>query len=75
MGSPTNKKAKKVRADFHPLTKKSFEQILKKASQPVSEWKHGQEATETMVSHPSDGYSDKCKSQDKTVDKECLPSD
>jgi len=36
------------------LTKKRFERLLKKAAQPVSEWKHGQEGTGTSVAHPSD---------------------
>jgi hypothetical protein len=52
------------------LTKKQFEAILKKAAQPMSEWKHVPKETETSVAHPSDGYSDKRKSQGKTVDKE-----
>ena len=58
-----------------PLTKKRFEALLKKAAQPVSEWQHGQEAKETTESRLSDGYTDKRKNQDKTVNKEDLPSD
>ena len=37
------------------LTKKGFERLLKKAAQPVSEWKHGQAETETSVARSSDG--------------------
>jgi hypothetical protein len=58
-----------------PLTKKRFEKLLTKAAQPVSEWQHGQEVKGTSGSHPSDGCSGKHKSQDKTVNKEDLPSD
>ena len=52
------------------LTKSRFMRILRKAAQPVSKWKHDQEETGTSESHPSDGYTDKCKSQDKTEGKE-----
>ncbi len=52
------------------LTKKQFERLLKKAAQPVSEWKHGQEGKGTSVARPSGGYSGKRKSQDKTEGKE-----
>ena len=52
------------------LSKKQFHQILKKAAQPVSEWKHGQEERGTSVARPSGGYSGKRKSQDKTEGKE-----
>lgn len=52
------------------LTKKKFEQLLKKAAQPVSEWTHGQEVKETSVGRHADGCIGKCKSQDKTVGKE-----
>ncbi len=45
------------------LTKKRFEQLLTKTAQPISEQKHDQEETRTSESHPSDGYSGKCKSQ------------
>ena len=65
-----DKPNRKSPPSMRPLTKKRFEQILRKAAQPVSEWKHGQEVKETSESHPSDGYSDKCTSQDKTVNKE-----
>ena len=47
------------------LTKSKFMKILKKAAQPISDWKHDQEETETSESHPSDDYTDKRKSQDK----------
>lgn len=53
-----------------PLTKKRFERLLNKAAQPVSEWKHGQEGTETTESHPSDDYSGKHKNQGKTEGEE-----
>jgi hypothetical protein len=52
------------------LTKKCFEHLLKKAAQPVSEWKHGQEGKGTSVARPSGGCSGKHKSQGKTEDKE-----
>jgi hypothetical protein len=58
-----------------PLTKKRFERLLMRAAQPVSEWKHDREEIGTSAVHPSDGYSGKRKSQDKTEDKEDLPSD
>ena len=51
------------------LTKKKFEQLLKKAAQPVSEWKHGQEEKGTSVARPSGGYSGKRKSRGKTEGK------
>lgn len=50
-----------------PLTKKRFETLLRKSAQPV---KPDSEVTGTSGSHLSDGYSDKCKSQDKTEGKE-----
>ena len=53
-----------------PLTKKRFEALLKKAAQPVSEWKHAQEAKGTKVVHPSDGCSDKHKCPDNLEGKE-----
>lgn len=53
-----------------PLTKKRFEALLKKAAQPMSEWKRGQEGRGTSVVHPSDGYSGKHKSRGKTEGKE-----
>lgn len=68
-------KASKYNKDFRPLTKKRFMQILTKAAQPVLEGQHGQEVKETSDSHPYDGYSGKRRNQDKTVNKEGLPSD
>lgn len=53
-----------------PLTKSRFERLLTKASQPVSEWQHGQEGSETSNNHPSDGCSETHTNQDKTEDKE-----
>ena len=60
----------KYKPPFDHLTKKKFEEILTKSAQPVSEWQHGQEGIEKSAVHPSDDYSDRCKSQDKTGDKE-----
>lgn len=53
-----------------PLTKKRLERLLKKASQPVSEWKHDQAKKETSESHSSDGYTETHKSQDTIEGKE-----
>ena len=60
----------KRQSNRQPLTKKVFEELLKKATQPVSEWKHGQEEKGTTESHPSDGYSETHKNQGKTEGKE-----
>ncbi len=74
MDEPKKKRgSRKGRADMkvgEALTKKRFERLLKKAAQPVSEWKHDQEGTETSVVRPSDGCSDKHKNQGKTEGKE-----
>jgi hypothetical protein len=48
-----------------PLTKKAFERLLKKAAQPVSEWKHDQEGKGRSVARPSDGYSGRRKNRGK----------
>ena len=53
-----------------PLTKKRFERLLKKAAQPVLEWKHGQEVKGTSVAHPSGGCTGTRKNQGKTEGKE-----
>ena len=58
-----------------PLTKRQFEQLLKISAQPVSEQKHDQEESETSAGHPSDGYTETHKRQDKTEDAEDLQSD
>lgn len=51
-----------------PLTKKGFEKLLTKASQPLSEsHKPDSKVKRTSVVRPSDGCIGKCKSQDKTV--------
>ena len=50
-----------------PLTKKRFEALLTKAAQPL---KPDSKVKGTSESRPSDGYTDRCKSQDKTVSKE-----
>ena len=50
----------------YPLTKKAFESLLKKAAQPLPKKPLDSEETETEASHPSDDYSGKDKSQDKT---------
>ena len=52
------------------LTKTKFESLLKKAAQPVSEWKHAPKETGTLASRPSDGCSGKRKSRGKTEGKE-----
>ncbi len=57
---------KKFISNNHPLTKKRFEALLRKAAQPVSQWKHGQEGKGTSESRPSDGCSGKRKSRGKT---------
>jgi hypothetical protein len=49
------------------LTKKSFERLLAKI---FTTPKDAQEAKRTSVARPSDGYSGRCKSQDKTEGKE-----
>ena len=54
----------------HKVTKREFMAVLTKAAQPVSDWRHDQEGTETSAAHPSDGCNGKCKSQDKTEGKE-----
>ena len=56
----------KNRSKSKPLTKKVFEHLLRKAAQPVSESKHGQEGTGKGAARRSDDYSGKCKSQGKT---------
>lgn len=61
MDEPKKKRGvRKGRADMkvgEVLTKKRFERLLTKAAQPVPEWKHDQEGSETSESHPSDvGY-------------------
>ena len=48
-----------------PLTKKSFERLLKKAAQPLSKKISASKGTGTEVVHPSGDCSGKCKSQDK----------
>ncbi len=50
------------------LTKKQFEQLLKKAAQPVKRF--DSKGIQTSESRPSDGYNDKRKNQDKTEGKE-----
>lgn len=52
------------------LTRKRFESLLKKAAQPLPKKECVLKETETAESHPSDGYSGKCKSPDKIEDKE-----
>jgi len=54
----------------HKITKKEFMTVLTKAAQPVSEWQHDQEGTETSGSRPSDGCNETHKNQGKTGDKE-----
>jgi hypothetical protein len=50
-----------------PLTKKRFEALLTKSAQPL---KPDSKVKGTSESRPSDGYTDKCTSQDKTVSRE-----
>lgn len=47
---------KKLRTDNKPLTKKAFEQLLRKAAQPLPKKQLDLKETETSVAHPSDGY-------------------
>ncbi|MBA7665765.1 hypothetical protein ES703_73839 [subsurface metagenome] len=54
----------------HKITKKEFMVALTKAAQPVSEWQHDQEGTETLEFHPSDGCNETRKNQDKTEGEE-----
>lgn len=60
----------KLSSPQSPLTKKRFEALLRKAAQPVSEWKHDREETGKGAARRFGGYSDKCKSQGKTEGKE-----
>lgn len=57
-----------------PLTKRGFEKLLTKASQPLSH-KHDSKVKGKVVVHPSDGCNDTHTNQDKTEDKEGLQSD
>ena len=50
------------------LTKKQFEQLLKKAAQPKKP--SDSKETETSVAHPSDGCNEKHRNQDRTEDAE-----
>ena len=51
-----------------PLTRSEFHALLRKAAQPIPQEAEppSQEASETSEHHPSDGYTAKRKSQDKT---------
>jgi hypothetical protein len=51
------------------LTKVRFEALFMKSVQPL---KLDSKVKGTSVSHLSDGYSGRCKSQDKTVNKKGL---
>jgi len=55
-----------------PLTKKRFEALLTKAAQPL---KPDSKVKETLAVRPSDGCTETHTNQDKTEDKEDLPSD
>ena len=57
------------------LTKEQFESLLRKAAQPISEWKHVPKGTKTTAVRPSDGCSGKRKSQGKTGDVKDSQSD
>lgn len=52
----------------HPLTKKAFERLLKKAAQPRKEL--APKEIGTSPARPSDGYIGKCKNRDKTEGEE-----
>ena len=54
----------------HPLTKKKFEHLLRKAAQPLPKKESAPKETETGAAHPSDGYNGRCKSRGKTEDNE-----
>lgn len=49
-----------------PLTKKAFENLLRKAAQPLPDKKSVLGETETSGSHPSDGCSGTGTNQGKT---------
>ena len=53
-----------------PLTKKRFEALLNKMAQPLPKKQSDSKETGTLTAHPSDDYSGKCKSQDKSEGKE-----
>ena len=53
----------------HPLTKRHFEHLLRKAAQPLPKKESVSKETGIEAVHPSDGYSDKCRSQGKTEGK------
>ena len=50
-----------------PLTRERFMGLLTKSAQPL---KLDSKVKGTSESHLSDGYTDKCTNQDKTVNKE-----
>ena len=53
-----------------PLTKRRFENLLRKAAQPLPKKESAPKGTGTSAARPSDGCSGRCKSQDKTGDTE-----
>jgi hypothetical protein len=63
---------KKIISNNPPLTKKRFETILRKVFTTRAnpqELLSGSKVGQTSVFHPSDGYSDRGKSQDNLGDK------
>ena len=57
------------------ITRDEFEALVTKASQPLSESQRVPRETQTSAAHPSDDCNETRKNQDKTEDKEGLPSD
>jgi len=59
-----------------PLTKRGFEKLLTKASQPLSEsHRLDSKVRGTKAGHLSDGYNGKHKNPNTLEDKEGLPND
>lgn len=52
------------------LTKKRFEELLKKAAQPLSTQEPSPEEKRTSTAHPSDGCTDTHRNQGKIEGKE-----
>lgn len=50
----------------HPLTKRAFERLLKRAAQPLPNKESDSKGIRTSAAHPSDGYSGKYRNQGKT---------
>lgn len=52
------------------ITKKEFEELLKKAAQPISEWQTEKSESRAEESYRDDGCPETRKNQDKTGDRE-----